>query len=731
MQPYLPGLLLISILACGCDQAHPVKNGSSGDSSRRARSEPDRAQPPLPVWTRLDAEAESRPIQLWENCNLPASFQKTLTDRSLLDRMRVLAYGLESDLAPGSRQLTRRPVANPRAFRILHSQPSSAVLNWRRTLAEDAVPRRGYRAAILEDATDFTAPYPPPASDASIKEPDARAAAHVEHHLASEGLLPALAEVMSLLGPAALGSNRAELPSRLRRIGFPVDLVRYFHRPKEPGKAPAPYELLWEIRDRLRWGERLETLQEDLTAVPFRFVKSDPDFQVATECGDEEIGLIRMQMGGGYRNGIIPGGSIDLIDQMILALPEVDVLLSVPEEFFSNARRLALSRWSLPRTNQLALIGEPLPVTPWAQDNGKAGLLRMKGSSELIPATLAPRYACQGEGDSRFMPGESFLAEGWKLAGHEVIHSPLLFQGGNLMAVTDPVRHERVLLVGEAELYRNMALGLSRAQTLEAFREEFEVDRCLVFPGVSFHLDFDVTFRSRPGGLAAFVNDPMTASRIVLRRGLETLLEHQALEPSAAEKAFAYVRAKNDKGLYDWLSPLVGSWLGPGGSFPLSMEKWFAFERLDAPALNVRCFLLALDLVASRAYPEPPPGWPVAYWKYLTALRALDAIAQRQRAILEEQGWKVVPVPSWPDLGLGLNYLNGIQDLTRYLMPAQDGFYRDLDEAAAAAFEQECGEDFTVIPIMTVESQRQYGAVHCATAVYPRVRGQQTRKAGS
>ena len=80
----------------------------------------------------------------------------------------------------------------------------------------------------------------------------------------------------------------------------------------------------------------------------------------------------------------------------------------------------------------------------------------------------------------------------------------------------------------------------------------------------------------------------------------------------------------------------------------------------------------------------------------------------------------MVPVPSLADAEVSLIAINGIQDPTRYLMPAYGGFYTPLDDAAAAALGAELGDGVQVIRILCGESQRRVGAVHCSVGVYPR-----------
>ena len=45
-------------------------------------------------------------------------------------------------------------------------------------------------------------------------------------------------------------------------------------------------------------GATIETLKQELEAIPFRFVPADARFRAATESGEDEPGLVRMQVGG-------------------------------------------------------------------------------------------------------------------------------------------------------------------------------------------------------------------------------------------------------------------------------------------------------------------------------------------------------------------------------------------------------------------------------------------------
>ena len=85
------------------------------------------------------------------------------------------------------------------------------------------------------------------------------------------------------------------------------------------------------------------------------------------------LGSFRLQIGGGYRGGLVEGGSFHVIDQLALAAPDVDLLISVPEEYLEVTRWLAEHRW--PRPGRVTLVLEPDAIAPWTQDNGKAGIV--------------------------------------------------------------------------------------------------------------------------------------------------------------------------------------------------------------------------------------------------------------------------------------------------------------------------------------------------------------------
>jgi hypothetical protein len=137
--------------------------------------------------------------------------------------------------------------------------------------------------------------------------------------------------------------------------------------------------------------------------------------------------------------------------------------------------------------------------------------------------------------------------------------------------------------------------------------------------------------------------------------------------------------------------------------------------------LNLQCFLIALDILASFGAEELPATLDPATKRHLLALREMSRAMRTQRQAMENLGWKIVTIPSLPDLYRTINYLNGVHDRTRYLMPAFGGFYAFLDQAAAEAIRNAFGSEVQIVPIFCAISQAEHGAVHCAASVYPQL----------
>ena len=520
------------------------------------------------------------------------------------------------------------------------------VLARRARLVEGRPARRGFRPDDVPVAFD---------------EPMQRAAALVEKQLARDGLVATASAAAAILG--------TDDPGKLAAVGIPADLLAFFDR----GTGA------------------------------FTFRPTAQGFRASSESGDEEIRLARVQItNANYFLGEGDGGSVDVVRQLLAALPDATFLGSIEEKHVDGFLETARG-WP----GKLTLVPEPLAVSQWAQDDGKPG------AADGAAVLLVPRYASRGEEGASLVPGDTFVGEGLAAAGLRVVRSPLLFQGGDLLVARDPKSGDRILFVGEGNVWRNTALGLTKEQVLEAFRIELGVDRCTVLPAISFHLDEELSLRAVGDRLVAFVPDAVLAVRIVLRCGVEALEKAGVL---AAAGPIGDLEAGRDaEFLARVLPPLVARCPGYG-RFPESLASAFSRGPADSGVGNLQRFLIATDLLTSWTMDldQPAPTFDPHAIAYLRSFRRRDAERRDLAATLRKAGLDVVRIPSLPEEKRGIDYLNGVHDRGRYLMPAWGGLYAPLDEAARAAFARALGPGVAIVPILTSESQRRGGGVHCS-----------------
>lgn len=625
-------------------------------------------------------------------------------------RVRSILYGaaiVPAVVLPSAAQV---PDSLPAFIRIVRVKPASSWEAYRSSIMPGPAALRGFRFALLDRPEDRWPVAPPGASSAERLR---QAADIVSQRLSTDGLLPTLLQVIRQLGPSYFDSNpRMDV---LRTVGLPVDWLDYFTL---PGGASGGDAIVRAIARKLAAAENEQAIGEFLATGRFQFHASLPGFRLATETGDRPIERVRMQLPStAYWRGPGDGSAIDLVRQMVAAWPDRAITLSIEEKnvpaFLAAARD-----WPLHQKDQLTLLIVPWPIEQWTQDNGKPGHAA-GAAGHAVPALLLPRYANRGEERTLLDADESLTVRALSEAGLQLVSSPLLFQGGNLLPVRDPATGKRTLLIGEAEVYRNTALGLRREQVLDAFKIECGVDRCRVLPAVSFHLDFELTARSHNGQLLAFVNDEKAAARIILTQGVGALVRMGSLGAAAAQSARASLAAGKDRETVQLLSGPSNGLARRDGVFPAETANHFSTGSTDSGAANLQRFMLSLDILASHAATAddlPPDALTRAY---VLSLKRRDADRLVLRHALEELGWRVVPVPSLADEDRSINYLNGFQEPGRYVMPAWGGFYTPLDLAAANAFRQAMGSPNEVLPIFASESQRRLGAIHCSASIWP------------
>jgi len=600
-------------------------------------------------------------------------------------------------------------LARPSDDKVLIVRPTVALERlaaWR-AVGEERPSSRGFRAPIFEHADA------PLALHATVLDghvgplgADQRVARLVAERLARAGLLTTLVAAMVELGP----DPTAE---RLERAGFPVDLLMCW---EPPGSEP----LTQRVARELAAGRARADVLADLLKLPFAFPPTIPGWALATECGDHDAAAIRLQVSSATdyaQPG--EGGAMDVFRDLARLLPDSAMVVGVESKHLAGVEREA-RELAAHRRAPITLVESPLPLAQWAQDSAKPGILEHAGGASAV--WLAPRFASRGEDGSTFVAGENLALEGFAATGRSVVQSRLIFQGGNLLAVRDPRTQKRSLLVGEAEVARNRALGFTRDEVLAAFRAEFGVESCIVLPAVSFHIDLEVSVRATADGLVACVLDTATAARTTIHCGVEALARAGLVDADGARQAGLDVDADRHAEFFARIGPVLQKAEHASGRFALDFAEHFAAGPTDSGVGNFQRFLLAIDLWTAARMGESSAedvGVDPDSFAYLTSLRRREADRMRVAAALSGLGWNVLAVPGLSDEKRSLNPLNGLHLRERYLMPAYGGIYSGLDELARQRLAEAFGPGVRIDPVATGETQRRAGGLHCAVAVEP------------
>lgn len=577
-----------------------------------------------------------------------------------------------------------RHKASPDVWKLWHAMPECRPEN------------RGFRAPVLGRCV--------PGPGLALANSDAehsRTANRVARRLAVDGLLATVAGIVRELGPSRPGEDALEL---LAGLGIPVDLLACFAAENESGT-----DVVRRIQDIVAGAATASQVERALAAVPFRFRPTEAGFVLHSDSGDRPTRGFRLQLTRGDSwGGPGDGGSVDVFRQLLAIAPGARYVVSIESRHLS-ALAATMKDWPALRSGTVTIIAEDLPVAQWAQDSGKAGLAGTRG------VTLVPRYASRGEDGPTFIPGESRLAEGLAAAGLRIVHSPLLFQGGNLIMAGD-AGSGRTLLIGEAEIWRNVALGLSEAQVIEAFRVEMGADRCIVLPAVSFHIDSEVTVRVCDGRLTAFVIDEIAGAKLIVEAALDALAASGAVPAEAGAQVAEHFRGGRVPQALSIAGPgLAAIAIGPG-LFPQRIAELLSTGPGDSGIGNLQCLMLAMDLLTATTI--APPALPADRHgrAYLLSFqrRAADRRVMHRR--LADAGFRVIPVPSVSEPERGVNALNGLHDSRCYLMPGYGGLYSRLDDAAAGVFRQHMGPGIEIIRVLCAETQRRSGGLRCAVS---------------
>lgn len=605
-------------------------------------------------------------------------------------------------------QVTESPTKN---IRVIHIQPAEPWGSYRQSIPAGLPGLRGFRFPMLDRPQELW-PVRPPGQE--MPEPLRQAAELVGLRLAKDGLLNTVSQAIQIIGPANFGTE-SDLDT-LRAAGLPVDLLDYFEM---EGAKPGRIGIVGEITRLLAGGERGEALRDRLAAARFVFRPSHQGFRLASESGEGAVSCVRLQTPtAAYWRGPGDGSAIDVLRQFVETWTDAAFMVAVEEKNVPAFVEIARS-WPLQREAQLTVLAAPWPVEQWAQDNGKPGYAVSDADGRSASAILVPRFANRGEERTVLDADSSMTIRALSQAGPTLVSSPLIFQGGNLLPVRDPAAGRRILLIGEAEIYRNTALGLTRDQVLDAFKIECGVDQCLVVPALSFHLDFELCVRAHQGKLVAFINDDAAAARIILSLGTKALIRKGLIDARKAEDIRKKLADGSDRDAVGMLAGPSQQLGGRDGYYRAGVAEHFASGTTDSGAANLQRYLLALDILASlTTKPDELPNDPFTR-SYIGSLQRRRTARQAFHQQLAGFGWLVVPVPSLADEELSINYLNGFHELGRYILPAWGGFYAPLDTVAANAFRVALGKEVQIVPIFCAESQRRLGAIHCTASVWP------------
>ncbi len=543
----------------------------------------------------------------------------------------------------------------------------------------------------------------------------------VGRRLARDGILWTTLQVIRELGddwPEAEGAGE----KLLAQLGVPVDMFRHF----EP-RSSRRHRRVGVIADMAGVVADESLTRESLAdRFQFRWVPAHEKFVAMSESGDQDVGMARLQLTRSlYWAGRGSGDGLDVARQVVDSLPHVKFLLAVQRQHGPGVLEM-LRTWAVDVGRSFELIETSHPLAQWAQDNGRGGTL--DGASW---ATIVPRYASRREAGATFAPIESAVMERWGTLGHRVLRSSLLFQGGNLLCVQDPKSKSRILLLGEAGIYRNVALGLSPEQVRAAFAREFSVDRVMVLPAVSYHVDFDVSVRIRDGKLVALVNDPVLASRWIVAVCVGVLERAGVLDESNAARAKKAIAEGNDRNIVAIIGAAVRQKMVPTGGYPLTLAKHFSANPTDSGVGNLQRLLTAIDILAANMISSDTVGGDRMTRAYVRSIRRQLADMGELHDQLKAAGFEVVPVPSLSAGTRSVHYLNGVHTKDMYLVPVHGGLFESLDNVATESIRKALGGGVRIMPILSSESQRRDGAVHCSVCLYPKLSQTTKRKTGS
>ncbi|MFK7960673.1 MAG: hypothetical protein AB8G96_09105 [Phycisphaerales bacterium] len=674
--------------------------------------------------------------------NLPDPLIDRSLDRAIQEGFQDRFHAVYADRQPDPEFDDGGPRDPDRAVSFVmepHDVPDTTMDG--RELAGTARPLvRGFRAGIVPGVSNPADPWLP---SLRISAPSFNAATLVANRLATDGVAATAIRAIALLlaEMPETADDPVAMVRGLREIGLPVDLLAFVDAPPSMGTLPsagiaagpgtpdpvndaAANPTPWVAAAMTAIGanpadDAVDALAAEAATQVVVLRPSRPGFVASADDGRAPHRLIRMQPTRG-RYWLPPGGgdSLDVAGAMLESLPQAQFVLSVGTPFMADALpRLAYRRQR--GEARVVVIDEPHVASQWAQDNGQPGTLAGDPGQLMM---LVPRFASRGDLGSTMDPGDTWMVEGLPAAGIELVRSPLLFQGGNLLVIGDPATGRRTLLAGDAEVIRNRAIGLRDPETIAAFRQEFAVDDVVVLAPPAFHLDFAVTVRRVGDAHLAFVHDEEAAIALVLEAGVATLERAGVINAATRTEAMAALNGDDARGFLDRIGPPLYARAREDGRWPLSFSDAFSTGPADSGIGNLDRFLTVFEWIMGRTLkPEQVPG-PPEVRGYLETFARRDALRATFEADLEAAGLTLVRIPGFSLQRRSINTVNMVHASDSVLMPTTGGLYRAIDEAAAAIVREAVGPGVQVIGIPCGETQRRSGGIGCAVAAWPDLR---------
>lgn len=649
------------------------------------------------------------------NLDLPRSFLERPAGRALRYSLRGKFRHVKPDAAPK----TAAPgEALPAWVTVRESAVAPATVEgwaeWRPTVPLT----RGFMAPLFNLGEAYAADRTLSAPVGERAKAYTEGQAFVAERLARDGLIATTMNVMLRVKRPWLAGESLNL-GELKWCGIPVDLLDCFTIEGQPATA--------HIASWIQKGAPPDGITTGSRGAVFSYRPTCPGFELPVADGTEDPGLIRLQFSAdaAFREPG-DGGQIDVARQLAANLAQTPMLMSAEQRSLQKIKdALGAAFKGVSRSTPVVLAGTPMLMSPWAQDNAVAG--RVSAASANTAVTIVPRFASINEQSSQFVPGDSLVFESLRSADSlvgQIYQSRLLFQGGNIIAIPDPTNGQRMLLVGEAEIYRIRALGLSGDQAAAALGVEFGAGRVHILPAVSFHIDMELTVRKVGDSLVACINDEKAASLLIFRAGADAMAKAGMIRPDHHARIVKAAEAGEGEELAVAVSLVwdaIVANLDADGFIGEKIKGALGASETGRGAGTVERLLLAMDQIDSynladdKLVTRNTEDW---FKRYIVSLRQRTAERAEFVKHLEKIGLKVVRVPSTSEDNLSTNTINGIQTKSAYFMPAFGGIYAPLDEAAAKQIGAAFG-GVKVVPISCGAVQEKYGGLHCMTGIYP------------